>query len=35
MRDGLMDAKYTNDGLHLNSSGYQRWIRILKEGKHL
>jgi lysophospholipase L1-like esterase len=32
---GLMDLRYTNDGLHLNSAGYQRWIKILKEGKHL
>ena len=33
--EGLMDVKYTSDGLHLNTAGYQRWIRILKEGKHL
>lgn len=33
--EGLMDLRYTNDGLHLNSAGYQQWIRILKEGKHL
>jgi lysophospholipase L1-like esterase len=33
--DGLMDLKYTVDGLHLNAAGYQRWIKILKEGKHL
>jgi lysophospholipase L1-like esterase len=33
--DGLMDVKYTTDGLHLNPAGYGRWIKILKEGKHL
>jgi lysophospholipase L1-like esterase len=33
--DGLMDPKYTTDGLHLNASGYQLWVKILKDGKHL
>jgi len=33
--EGLMDIKYTSDGLHLNPAGYQRWIKILKEAKHL
>lgn len=32
---GLLDSGYTSDGLHLNSAGYQRWIKILKEDKHL
>jgi lysophospholipase L1-like esterase len=27
--DGLMDAKYATDGLHLNALGYQQWVRIL------
>jgi lysophospholipase L1-like esterase len=25
-----MDAKYTNDGLHLNALGYQLWVSILR-----
>jgi lysophospholipase L1-like esterase len=33
--EGLMDLRYTSDGLHLNSAGYGRWIEILKGGKHL
>jgi lysophospholipase L1-like esterase len=33
--EGLMDLKYTVDGLHLDPAGYQRWIKILKEEKHL
>ncbi|MBX2915819.1 MAG: sialate O-acetylesterase [Cyclobacteriaceae bacterium] len=32
---GRLDAKYTYDGLHLNAAGYQRWVEILKELKHL
>ncbi|MEI9920593.1 MAG: GDSL-type esterase/lipase family protein [Bacteroidota bacterium] len=32
---GLLDPRYTTDGLHLNSAGYQHWLKILKEGKHL
>lgn len=32
---GRLDAKYTFDGLHLNAAGYQRWVEILKELKHL
>jgi len=32
---GRLDAKYTLDGLHLNAAGYQRWVEILKELKHL
>jgi lysophospholipase L1-like esterase len=34
-RDGVMDPKYTRDGLHLNAEGYKLWIKILKDGKHL
>lgn len=32
---GKLDAKYTHDGLHLNAVGYQRWVEVLKELKHL
>ncbi len=32
---GKLDAKYTYDGLHLNAVGYQRWVEVLKELKHL
>lgn len=32
---GKLEAKYTFDGLHLNAMGYQRWVDILKELKHL
>lgn len=33
--DGLMEAKYSSDGLHLSSAGYDLWMKILKDGKHL
>jgi lysophospholipase L1-like esterase len=33
--DGLMDIKYSVDGLHLSTAGYQLWAKILKEGKYL
>lgn len=33
--DGQMEVKYSTDGLHLNSSGYELWMKILKDGKHL
>jgi lysophospholipase L1-like esterase len=26
---GKLDRKYTNDGLHLNGTGYQRWAAIV------
>lgn len=32
---GKLDAKYTFDGLHLNAAGYQHWVEVLKELKHL
>lgn len=32
---GKLDAKYTFDGLHLNAAGYQHWVDVLKELKHL
>ncbi len=30
-KDGNMDATLSNDGLHLNAAGYQRWIKVLKD----
>jgi lysophospholipase L1-like esterase len=30
-----MDARYTTDGLHLNSEGYKVWAKFLKENKYL
>lgn len=32
--DGLLDARYTNDGLHLNGTGYQVWIDFLKKNNY-
>lgn len=32
---GLLEARFTYDGLHLNEAGYQHWVKILKDGKHL
>jgi lysophospholipase L1-like esterase len=34
-KDGLLQAQYSNDGLHLNEAGYQLWIKVLKDAKHL
>jgi len=34
-KEGKLDARYAVDGLHLNDSGYQRWIEMLKNGKFL
>ena len=28
---GQLDARYTNDGLHLNGAGYARWVAALRE----
>ena len=28
---GYLKSRYTIDGLHLNSKGYQCWIKILKD----
>ena len=28
--NGLMEAKYATDGLHLNKLGYQHWVSILR-----
>jgi len=33
--DGRMEGKFTSDGLHLNASGYDHWIEILKKEKFL
>ncbi|MDV7399323.1 GDSL-type esterase/lipase family protein, partial [Arthrospira platensis SPKY1] len=27
--DGKLDARYTDDGLHLNGTGYQHWRNLL------
>jgi lysophospholipase L1-like esterase len=32
---GRMDAKYTYDGLHLNTEGYKLWASFLKENKYI
>ena len=32
---GRMNGKFTSDGLHLNSAGYEHWIEILKKEKYL
>jgi len=34
-KEGKLDARYAVDGLHLNDSGYQRWIEMLKNEKFL
>ena len=28
---GRLDARYTNDGLHLNGAGYLRWVAFLRQ----
>lgn len=33
--NGKLDKRYTNDGLHLNGAGYQRWKQFLLENKFL
>jgi len=33
--NGSMEAKFTYDGLHLNATGYDRWVEILKKEKYL
>lgn len=32
---GRLHKNYTWDGLHLNATGYQRWVEVLKSLKHL
>ena len=34
-RRNLLDARYTNDGLHLNQLGYERWVRYLERAGYL
>ena len=34
-KDGMLDPKYTFDGLHLNEQGYFIWADELKKGKYL
>ncbi len=31
---GKLDRRFTNDGLHLNGAGYDRWIKALREKKY-
>lgn len=33
--DGMLDKRFTNDGLHLTGAGYQRWKQFLLENKFL
>ena len=33
--NGSMEAKFTYDGLHLNATGYDHWVEILKKEKYL
>ena len=33
--NGSLDARYTNDGLHLNGAGYARWVAALREKKFM
>jgi lysophospholipase L1-like esterase len=33
--EGKLDAKYTNDGLHLTGEGYQHWKAILLNHKYI
>lgn len=33
--DGRLQTKYSVDGLHLSPAGYELWMKILKDGKHL
>jgi lysophospholipase L1-like esterase len=34
-KQGKLDPTLTYDGLHLNASGYQRWVEVLKTLKYL
>lgn len=34
-RQNRLDASLTNDGLHLNQRGYERWVAFLKRRKYL
>jgi lysophospholipase L1-like esterase len=33
--EGKLDARFTNDGLHLKGEGYRVWIQELKQKKYL
>lgn len=33
-KENRLEAKYTYDGLHLNSLGYSKWAEILKKGSY-
>lgn len=33
--NGMLDVRYTYDGLHLNNAGYEHWVSILKKNKLL
>jgi len=33
--EGKLDARYTNDGLHLTGAGYLRWKEVLQNGGYL
>lgn len=34
-QEGHLQVQYSNDGLHLNEAGYRRWVKVLKDAKHL
>ncbi|CAN5256763.1 SGNH/GDSL hydrolase family protein [soil metagenome] len=34
-KGGVLDAKFTKDGLHLNQAGYIHWVEFLKKGAYL
>lgn len=34
-REGLLDARYTGDGLHLTPPGYEKWVVFLHEKAYL
>jgi lysophospholipase L1-like esterase len=34
-KEGKLDSRYTNDGLHLTGAGYQRWKEVLLRNKLL
>lgn len=34
-KENHLDVKFTTDGLHLNTAGYNHWVSVLKELKYL
>jgi len=34
-KEGRLDVRFTNDGLHLTGAGYLRWKEVLTQGKYL